>query len=202
MGEFAGELRVSNGSRHPEVFWGEMTPADHSVQIYTSDGILLDALEEFVTGGLLGDESVIVISTKAHREALEDRLRANGVDIGTAQSEDRYIPLDAEKTLSKFMVNGWPDEILFEKFVKGLVARAGKDGRRVRAFGEMVAILWAQGLNGATVKLEHLWNAFCQKQAFCLFCAYPRIGFTQDANESIREICAAHSKVIAGSRAA
>jgi uncharacterized protein involved in exopolysaccharide biosynthesis len=28
--------------------------------------------------------------------------------------------------------------------------------------------------------------------------AYPTIGFTQDADDSIREICAAHSRVIAG----
>src|SRR5688500_19228341 len=54
--------------------------------------------------------------------------------------------------------------------------------RSVRAFGEMVAVLWANGHNGATVRLEHLWHAFCQSEAFSLFCAYPKTGFTQDAS--------------------
>jgi hypothetical protein len=61
----------------------------------------------------------------------------------------------------------------------------------------MVALLWAQGQSGATVRLEHLWHEFCQSKAFSLFCAYPRSGFTKNADDSIREICAAHSKVIA-----
>ena len=69
---------------------------------------------------------------------------------------------------------------------------------RVRAFGEMVAILWKRGHAGATVRLEHLWHEFCQTKAFCLFCAYPRAYFMQSAEESIAEICLAHSRVVPG----
>lgn len=29
-------------------------------------------------------------------------------------------------------------------------------------------------------------GTLCQQEAFALFCAYPRTGFTQDATESIR----------------
>jgi hypothetical protein len=60
----------------------------------------------------------------------------------------------------------------------------------------MVALLWAQGHSGATVRLEHLWHSLCQEEAFALFCAYPRTGFTQDATESIKEICETHSRVL------
>jgi hypothetical protein len=52
---------------------------------------------------------------------------------------------------------------------------------------------------GATVRLEQLWNKFCSNEAFCLFCAYPENGFTQDASESLIHICSAHSKMITGS---
>lgn len=187
-----------------EVFWGELTPSEHSVQIYATDGVFLNALEGFVSGGLRAGDSVIVIATVAHRDALEDRLRVRGFDIDAARSRDQYIPLDAEETLSKLMVKGWswPDDDLFKQLIKELIARARGNGRRVRAFGEMVAILWARGHNGATVRLEYLWNKFCQEEALCLFCAYPRIGFTQDADASISEICSMHSRVIAGSQAA
>ena len=72
------------------------------------------------------------------------------------------------------MINNWPDENLFRLLVIGLLHRAKRNKRPVRAFGEMVALLWAQGFNGATVQLEHLWNNFCETEAFSLFCAYPR----------------------------
>ncbi len=185
-----------------DIFWAEITPCDHMVQIYEDDAVFLDSLEGFVGGGIRADDSVIVIATAAHLNALENRLRAQGVEIGAARARDRYIPLDADETLSKFMRKGWPDEDLFAQLVTGLIARARTGGRRVRAFGEMVAVLWAQGQNGATIRLEHLWHAVCQEQGFSLFCAYPRTGFTQDATVSMREICATHSKVISGSRAA
>ena len=65
----------------------------------------------------------------------------------------------------------------------------------MRAFGEMVALLWAQGRNGATLRLEHLWNELIEEQALALFCAYPRIGATRDLTDALGDVCAAHSKV-------
>jgi len=181
-----------------EIFWGEIAPCEHLVQIYEEDGAFLDCLAGFVSGGLKAGEAVIIIASAAHRHSLEFRLRAQGVNLAAAVMEGQYFAFDAEQSLSKFMVEGWPDENLFNHFVNSLLARArGKNDRRVRAFGEMVAVLWAEGHNGATVRLEHLWHQFCGKAAFSLFCAYPRTGFTQDADASIRAICAEHSKVIA-----
>ncbi len=193
---------VSDWQRNKtNIFWGEMAPCEHAVQIYENDGAFLEVLEEFVSGGLQMGESVIVIATPAHRDALEDRLCQQGLDLEAARSQDQYIPLDAEEALSKFMVNGWPDETLFKQLVNQLLVRARKNGQ-VRAFGEMVALLWAKGQNAATVGLEHLWSRFCEEEAFCLFCAYPKSGFTRDADASIREICTTHSRVIASSNPA
>lgn len=180
-----------------KAFWGEMAPCEHAVQIYSSRSAFLDYLEAFVTTGLEADEAVVVIATPTHLEALVARLHGSAFDMDEAQKADRFMALDAEETLRKFMVERWPDEGLFEQTVGSILAKARGPGRRVRAFGEMVALLWGQGLNGATVRLEFLWHQFCKKENFPLFCAYPRCGFTQDAEESIREICAAHSLVVA-----
>ena len=195
------KLANSNWMRtETDIFWGEIAPCDHVVQIYENDNVFLDALSGFVGGGINAGECVIVIATAAHLDALENRLTSFGIKVDTLINDDRYIPLNAEATLEKFMVNGWPDEDLFMKTVSGLMDRAGCRNRRVRAFGEMVAILWAQGNSGATVNLEHLWNKFCAKQSFSLFCAYPKSGFTQDINESLLNICGCHSKMIEGSQ--
>ncbi len=186
-------------SEHVDIFWGEIAPCDHVVQIYENDSIFLDALAGFVGGGINGGECVIVIATAKHLKALHNRLTTYGIQVKTLIEDDRYIPLDAEITLSKFMVNDWPDEELFNKTVSTLITRGTCKDRRIRAFGEMVALLWAQGLNGATVQLEHLWNKFCEKNKFSLFCAYPKSGFTQDMNDSIIDICGCHTKMINGS---
>ena len=180
------------------VFWGEIAPCEHVVQIYENDDVFLDLLSGFVSGGISAGDSVVVIATASHLESLDGRLKDLGHKVGALIRTAQYIPLDAEQTLSRFMVNGWPDETLFNYVVSDVISKAKENGRQVRAFGEMVALLWAKGQVGATVRLEHLWNKFCENEAFCLFCAYPKTGFTQDASESVMHICGAHSKMIAG----
>lgn len=181
-----------------EVFWGEISPCEHLVQIYQDEGVFLDALEGFIAGGIQAGDGVVIIATPPHLASLNERLMARKIDVASAVRSHQYQALDAEETLSKFMVMGWPDEDFFRAVVTDILQRAKGDNRRVRAFGEMVALLWARGNTGATVHLEHLWHRLCKEQSFSLFCAYPKIGFTSDVSASIKEICEAHSRVIPG----
>ncbi len=188
---------LPSGSPDIDIFWGEISPCEHLVQIYYDNSVFLDSLEGFVAGGISAGDGVVVIATPAHLLALGDRLMKRGINVRAALQAEQYFALDAEETLSKFMINGWPDPVLFRDLVASILQRAkGGSNRHVRAFGEMVAVLWSQGNNNATVRLEHLWHRLCQEQSFSLFCAYPRSGFTVDAHESIREICATHSRVV------
>ncbi len=180
------------------VFWGEIAPCDHLIQFYDNDEIFLNTLEGFVGCGLLSGDSIILIATKEHLLKLNERLTGQNFDTESLINSGQLLPIDASEALKAFMVDGWPDEIMFDKYISELINRAAKDDRRVRAFGEMVALLWQQGLNGATVRLEHLWNRLHEKKKFSLYCAYPKNGFTQGAEHSLNSICAAHSKVIDG----
>ena len=181
-------------------FWTSIAPCEHVLQIYNSNTDLLDMLTGFIGGGINSGESVVVIATKPHLEALDILLAKHGIHKETLIEGDRYIPLDATKTLSEFMVDGVPDEDRFMKVVAGVIARArGTEGRGIRAFGEMVALLWAQGLHAATLQLEDLWNQFCQKEELTLFCAYPKNGFTGNLNDSLAHVCGSHTKMITGS---
>ena len=181
-----------------EIFWGEISPCDHILQIYEDDQTFINTLRGFVSDGLETGDSVIVIATTEHLKALNLVLKNQGFDLFSLTLQDQYIPLNAEETLSQFMINGWPDENLFCHLLTNLLLRTRKKDRQVRAFGEMVAVLWSQGLSGATVHLEHLWTRFCQTESFSLLCAYPKSGFTEDANESLSRICGCHSKMITG----
>jgi hypothetical protein len=185
-----------NGSftEKSQVFWGEIAPSEHLLQIYENDAEFLRALGQFVSAGFRSNESVVIISTAWHLNALEKQLVA--FDTNALRASNQYIPLDAEETLSEFMVDNWPDEKRFQKCVTQILQRAGKNGRRVRAFGEMVALLWANGHDGATFHLEYLWHQLQKRQAFSLFCAYPKKGFRENSSSAVQKICDAHSKMV------
>jgi len=181
-----------------DIFWGELAPCEHLLQLYEDDGTFLDTLESYVRDGLVVGDAVVVICTTRHARHLSKRLRALGVDIEKESRSRRLILMNAESTLQSFVgEDGWPNDDRFYEVIGKILRRArGKENRRVRAFGEMVAVLWDRGQNAATVRLEYLWNRLSREEEFKLFCAYPKAGFTDYALKSLQDICAAHSRVI------
>jgi PAS domain S-box-containing protein len=182
----------------PRVQWSEMDTSEHFVQFYETDEFLLDSVSGFIGAGLGAGAACIVIATKAHREGLEERLQANGLDLATASTRGTYLSLDAGETLAMFMVEGLPEPARFAEVIVSLIERAVKGRRRVRIFGEMVAQLWTEGNQVAAIRLEALWNELHQStHSFSLFCAYPMHGFAGEGNgEQFTEICQQHSQVI------
>ncbi|HEY7851152.1 MAG TPA: MEDS domain-containing protein, partial [Ktedonobacterales bacterium] len=177
----------------------------HVVQFYETDEFLADAVGEFLSAGLEAGAACIVIGTPQHRASLEQRLLDNGLDLAAAHRRGDYIALDAAETLAQFIVGGAPDAERFDEVIGGVLARAaqgqpGEPGHRhVRAFGEMVALLWADGQQAAAVHLESLWNDLSAHSPypFALCCAYPIRAFAGEANRTqFAEICAHHSQVI------
>ncbi len=181
----------------PVTDWSEMGEREHFVQFYENDAFLVKSLSAFVAAGLRTGEGAIVIATPAHREALEKELQSQGLDPAALRAQEQYFPLDAAETLSSFMVDGEPDKKRFLQTASPLITRAAQGGRRVRAFGEMVALLWAEGNGDAAITLEQFWNDLAGTHSFCLFCAYPMNGFCGTANgEPFTHICHKHSRVI------
>ena len=177
-------------------YWAEISPSDHRVQFYEVEDAFLDTLEGFIAGALRADEAAIVIATPSHRAALARRLAHVGIDVAEAAARNRYVALDADESLEAVMRDGWPDDDRFFAFVREAIGRVEPPGTQVRAFGEMVALLWGRGNYAATVRLEHLWHKLCSADGLSLFCAYPKAGFTKDAATAIAEICAAHSRLL------
>lgn len=191
--EVMNENWSSAGTRD---FWGGIGPSDHVVHIYDENQTFLSILEGFVAGGIAANDCVVVIATDQHLRDLEDRLRFKGNNVFELKLQDQYIPLSARDTLEEIMINNWPDEVLFRHLMNRLIGRARSRGRNVRAFGEMAALLWAQGNIAATVQLENLWNKICYSEKMSLFCAYPRSDFNQMELESILHICGSNSIMI------
>ena len=76
-------------------------------------------------------------------------------------------------------------------------ACAGRKDCVVRAYGEMVDVLWKAGQTVAATRLEMLWNDLARSQSFSLLCGYAMGSFYKDA--AVEEVCSHHSHVIAES---
>jgi signal transduction histidine kinase len=184
----------------------------HVVQFYSEDQSLLETLGRLIGSALGAGDAAIAVATKSHRDRLAEQLESRGLHVASAREEGRYVPLDAAETMAEFLVDGWPDETRFADRVGGIIARARaaaenvKQSRtsliiepRVVVFGEMVALLWAEGKHPSAIRLEQLWNDLAKTHSFSLRCAYPMAGFhRQEHSESFLKICAEHSAVIPG----
>jgi hypothetical protein len=95
------------------------------------------------------------------------------------------------------MVEGWPDDELFAKAVNPVLKKAtgGRPNRIVRAYGEMVDVLWQAGQMDAAIRLEILWNELARNHSFSLLCGYSMGNFYKDA--AVEEICRHHTHFLA-----
>ena len=175
----------------------DMITPKHFVRFYEDDDALVKEIGHFIETGLTGGGSGIIVATKAHLHSIEERITASGCDLVAAREHEQYVSLDAAETLSKFMVNGWPDEQRFLSEVGRMLARMEVRHSKVRAFGEMVSLLWAEELYEAALRLEQLWNDLIDLRACSLFCAYRMTDFNTDAATlRLKDVCTQHSQVL------
>ena len=180
--------------------WPATGECGHAVQFYETDGQLLDSLMRFVGTALVGGDGALVIATDVHRDGLDRRLKANGLDLSVPCEQGRCVALDAAAMLEKISSNGAIDARLFQEIIGGLINNIDKacgrgDRPRVAAFGEMVALLWAQGRGASAIQLEQHWNDLAARHRFSMCCAYPMQSFGNRHAASFMKICAQHSRV-------
>jgi KaiC/GvpD/RAD55 family RecA-like ATPase len=171
----------------------------HAVQFYGDDASLFTTVAGFLGQGFVDAHPAIVIATKDHRTAILDHLRERLVDVDKAQQIGSLIMLDAQRTLDSFMRHGMPDQERFEVSVGKLIAEVleGREDRvLIRAYGEMVDVLWKDGKSEAAIRLEILWNRLAQRYGFALLCGYSMGNFYKET-KGFEAICREHTHIIA-----
>ena len=111
---------------------------------------------------------------------------------------------DAEATLSSLLDNDVPAPEKFDVIIGGLVGRAseGAGGAPVRAYGEMVDLLWQRRDPEGAVALEELWNDLGTRMTFSLLCGYRIDIFDRTAQVTfLPQVCRTHSRVVPGHNA-
>jgi DNA-binding NarL/FixJ family response regulator len=172
----------------------------HEVEFYADDECFLDSFTRAIGSALKAGNAVVVVATESHRDSLLQRLQAHGLDVGAAIEQGRYSSLDVADTLSKFMVNDWPDSVRFLEIASGLIATATKAARgdhpRVLACGECAPTLLAEGNADAAIRLEQLWDQMAKTYDVDILCGYPLGSFHDNRHSHVfQRICAEHSAV-------
>ena len=184
----------------PSVPWGPQSypcvPTSTPVSFYERDIELVATLTRFVDEGLVLGERVIVVATPAHRADLERSLTEHGIDHAGECSNGQLVLLDARTTLDSLLVDGEVDADNFVDTVASLVRAARADGSPVRAFGEMVALLWEIGDVSGALDLEERWSRLQDELGFELLCAYPTSALGDARLGDVSEICAGHTTVV------
>ena len=150
-------------------------PEAHFVQLYGNDDRLLTRnVARFMAEGLRRGDGLIIIASPEHSGSVARRLRDER-GYPKAVLEGRLVFLDAQTTLDRLMLDGQPDPGLFENVIgetlREVQTRAGHTG--IRAYGEMVGVLWKAGQYTAAVRLEESWNRLLKSSNISLFCGYP-----------------------------
>ncbi len=173
----------------------------HAVQFYENDSSLFATVAGFLSQGLVEGHPAIVIATAEHTAAILEHLNGRMIDVEKARALGELIVLDAHQTLAMFMVDDKPDPARFEGSVGrviGNLLQGRSDRTLVRAYGEMVDVLWKDGREDAAIQLELLWNSLAGRYGFALLCGYAMGNFFKQTDR-FEEVCRQHTHVIPGS---
>jgi hypothetical protein len=178
-------------------------PRAHLVQFYGEDDrFFVRNVCRYLSEGLRRRQGLLVVATPAHTEAFALQL-ANAGPSAAAMRDGRVVFLDAQQTLDEIMAAGEPDPARFESVIgdpmRELQARTG--GGRVRAYGEMVGLLWTAGRVDAAMKLEECWNGLLSSENCSLFCGYPIDVFGPEFQQAeVDTVMCAHTHFVPADR--
>jgi hypothetical protein len=179
-------------------------PGEHLVQFYRADECLLTRnVVDFLIRGLKQGDALLVITTPERNAAFSSGLRESGIDPDVAVLERKLLFADAEQTLRRFMRDGQPDWRRFERTIEALIGevRLHAEHGGLRAYGEMVGLLWQRGEFQAAIRLEQFWNKLMGANALNLFCAYPIDLFGKDfQTETLHALLCEHTHLVPAGR--
>jgi MEDS: MEthanogen/methylotroph, DcmR Sensory domain len=170
-----------------KTFLESASPAEHAVQVYTELDELAVSVGDFLGAGLRAGEPALVIAIPEHWRAFRSELERRGLDLDELQRLGLLTCLDADETLAMFMDGDVPTAERFEESVGGVLDEVASrfPEKTIRAFGEMVDLLFQRGHQGAAIALEDLWNSLLESRRCALLCAYELDLFDLDAQTSV-----------------
>lgn len=147
----------------------------HGVQFFRpNETTLEERVGVYLAEALDAGASVVAVTSPHNVERFLHRLDAHGIDVRHFSRAHRINVLDAQTTLDALFATPNVAEN-FERIVGDAlqIARNAAPTGRVRAYGDMVGLLWQQDRKHDLSKLEDIWNEALQRERFDLLCGYP-----------------------------
>jgi CheY-like chemotaxis protein len=161
---------------------------DHFVQLYSGDDYLIEEVSTYLRAGLAAGETCIAVATADHRRGLARRL---------GRDAERVTLLDAAEALARIDGGAGLLRAGFHATIGRDVEQGCAGGPGVRAFGEIVALLAADGRNDDALDLEACWTGLMSRLPLELLCAYPLGVFERSGGgDALKSVCDAHSHVL------
>jgi hypothetical protein len=175
----------------------EIGRGGHVVELYRDDSQLAETIGGWLVEAVRADAVAVVIATEPHRRLFLEQLAAAGVDVALARRRGTLVLLDAAATLARFAAAGAVDARAFMRVVGSLVRDAAQTRRPVRAYGEMVALLWDRGNRRAACELERLWDDLVGEVEFSLRCGYRHASVAGiEHRHAFGQVCRLHTAVL------
>jgi hypothetical protein len=174
----------------------------HAVQFYKDETSLAGTVAQFLADGLSTGQPGVVIATPSHTETVVRELAARGLDVAALRTTGELQFFDAHKMLASFMFGGLPDPVLFRSTLGDAIEKlsAGRPPCPIRAYGEMVDLLWQEGNADGAIKVEILWNQLAATFDFALLCGYAVGHFYKETRDPrYEDIVQQHSHVMPAS---
>jgi hypothetical protein len=172
----------------------------HFVQLYDADELALaNNVARYAWEGLRRGDGVLIIATREHWDLFSRQLTGLGADSQSLLDSSQLVLLDAQNTLARFMAAGQPDWRLFEGILSAAMqqVKPAHVSAGLRAYGEMVGILWKARQFAAAIRLENFWNKLLEQSSFSLYCAYCIDLFGKEFHVgALDEILCTHSHLV------
>jgi MEDS: MEthanogen/methylotroph, DcmR Sensory domain len=173
---------------------GNPEPYKHLVEFYDSDSILAKKVAQFLADGWRNGEALIMAGTLAHRQTVLAELDEMGID---ARDPNRARFLDADEMLERILIDGWPDWARFDQHLGATLRELQMGYGSVRAFGELVGVLWSRGSVANALRIEEFWCRALAGGNCSLFCAYAIDLLAREFDErGVHSILQAHTHLL------
>jgi anti-sigma regulatory factor (Ser/Thr protein kinase) len=174
----------------------EISLGDHRVRIHRDDATIVGDVVASTCQALSCGRGVVIIATSEHRIGFADGLRAAGISVDAAQDTGQLLWLDAAEVAKALLAGDAIDNGRFEQLIARPVHQLVQRFGAVHAYGEIVAVLWAQGQVLAALELEQLWDGLIATLPLSLLCGYPAdVVESGGAVADYQALCTAHSHV-------
>ena len=175
-------------------------PNGHLVQIYQpGDAALARNVGRYLSEGMKRGDGLLVIPTEENWQAISREMERLGSEVELALQTRQLVVLDAHDALARFMRARQPDWKLVEDVVGQTMSqvRPAIDNAGLRAYGEVVGILWKSRQFSTAIRLEQFWNRLLPQSSFSLYCGYAIDVFSSDFQiSSLDSILCTHTHVV------